>query len=400
MSNYHTIEGLESRDPVGAVLTIGVKALSLPDNDPLFQSSPKLRGTGSPVYADRFWIVSRFEDERRVRPLLPEFRRFNSAPAAARLMIHGNFTHATIGEVFDYHLRAQKLPKPEPNPVGGRPACQGDGIRATRYGGKDASGSDTWSEIECPNRMCVFRQGRPTACKPFGRLYFMPRWDHYNDPEFHGPRPLMKWATGSWANVASVQGFFDHVSRQAEQLGIIPPRPDGAPFNPLTPIYGLPFSLALGRKTQAQEGRAFPVVAISPEVNLVDFFCAQRERLAAIGGRLVALPAGGALSPVENEPNEVLADVRQLSPGVPGAVAIIPAEDAEVIAAADREQEFIEGKLEAIGRELDRLCPGKNSEHNREAIRFSCFKVKTDAQLRQLCLDALTEGLEQMRAAR
>lgn len=308
------------REVVGAVLTIGVKSASLPPGD-------EKAGKGqAPVYADRFWIVNRFEDERRIRPLLPEFHRFNTAPAPARQVVNGNLVHVTIAEAFHYQLRAQRLPRPEPNPAGHRAACEGDGTRAQRFAGVEG-GQQTWREIPCPNRLCAFRQGSPAPCKPFARLYFRPDWSHYQDKTFHGPTPTMKWATGSWNNVEGLVAFFRHVSDQAEQLGIIPRRAAGLPFNPACPVYGLPFSLTLGRRTNPEAKTSYPVVSISPTADLVGFFLLQRQQLEAIGSR--ALLTAGATSPEEQDHDAIAADYRQISPGVPARSALPVVADGE-----------------------------------------------------------------------
>lgn len=309
---FTEIHDLEGREPVGAVLTAGVKSASLPKGD-------EKAGKGeAPVYTDRFWFVSPFEDERRIRPLLPEFRRFNTAVQPARVVVHGNFVHATIADAFAFHLRAQRLPRPNPNPKSLAPACTGDGRSASRFHSIEADGREVWREIVCPHGQCEFRQGAPAACKPFGRLYFRPSWDHYRDREFHGPTPLTKWTTGSWNSVSNLVGFFDHVSTQAERLGIIPQRPPGAAFNPQCPIYGLPFTLTLGRKTQPQHGRSFPVVAISPETDLIGFFFMQKQQLEELGGRL-QLVAGNATAE-ESSQEAIAADVRAITPSIPGSV--------------------------------------------------------------------------------
>lgn len=288
---YRDIDGLEGREPVGAVLTIGKKG-------------PK----GAPVETDRFYFVSPFEADGIRQPLV-EFKRFNEAPAPARQVIHGNLVHARIEEAWLHHLRAHKLPKPHPNHPGRRPACEGDGRRATRYGGPDAQGQDVWREIDCPNQRCEFRQGSPAACKPMGRLYFRPSWDHYRDETFHGlPTPLVKWTTSSWNTVANVIGFFGHVQAQARNLGL-----------EQWSVYGLPFELTLGRKTQPQHERSFPVVGISPlEHDLIGFFLFQKQQLAAAGGRLQL--AAGNTSPEETAPEVIDADARAITPGVPGSL--------------------------------------------------------------------------------
>jgi len=357
---YRTIEGVDGREPVGAVLTIGKKGPS-----------------GAPVDNDRFFFVSPYE-VNGVRSQLIEFGRFNTADPKFRAVIHGNLVHAHIEDSWLHHLRAQKLPNPNPNPPARKPACTGDGTKATRFSGMDGD-DEVWKEIDCPNRLCEFRQGVKAACKPMGRLYFRPGWSHYRDETFHGlPTPLVKWTTGSWNTVANVVGFFDHVRAQAANLGL-------ASWS----VYGLPFTLTLGRKTQPQHERAFPVVSISPLVDLVEFFLMQRRQLAAAGGSLGL--AAGNTSPEETTPEAMSADYVAVSPGVPGGDA-----HDSFVAGADVEAELIEGKVEAVEGLVSRLPAGKPRA---DALERGFGRGMRDMrQVRQLSLDSLTEGLERMRS--
>jgi hypothetical protein len=287
--SYDHIEGITGREPVGAVLTIGRKGAS-----------------GAPIETDRFFIVSPYEGPDGVRPLLPEFHRFNSAPAAARQVILGNLVHTLQADAWTHYLRAHRLPKPNPNPSSGAPACQGDGTRATRFDGLADDGAERWREIACPHRLCEFRLGAdPKPCRPFGRLYFRPSWAHYRDGDFRNlPTPLMKWSTTSWFTVANMVGLFEHVATQATALRL-----------PEASIYGLPFSLRLSRKTRPSQKRAFPVVTATPEIDLIDFFLMQRRQLADAGA-LPALAAGNT-DPAELGPRALAADFHTITPGIP-----------------------------------------------------------------------------------
>jgi hypothetical protein len=288
---YRDIDGLHGREPVGAVLTVGRK------------SSEK----GNPVETDRFFIVQPNE-ERGIRPQHPSYQPFNGADVKLRQSVAGNFVHATIAEAWSYHLAAIRLPKPHPNAPDMRPTCTGDGRAATRYMGEQRG----FEQIPCPNSLCEYRQGEPPSCRPFGRLYFRPRWTGGKLPEL-----LFKYETRAWRTISNIVGFFAHVSTQAEHLGLIPPRPEGAEFNPLCPIYGLPFVLTMGRRTQAKKQRSFPVVTISPDVDLVSFYLGQRKQLAEMGGRL-QLAAGNG-DPHEESPPVIAAAYRALEPdaGIP-----------------------------------------------------------------------------------
>lgn len=281
--HYDGIEGLQPRLPLGAALTIGVKGPS-----------------GAPTQTDRFHFVSphdSMEGKHRVRPLLPQFSAFNGADASKRQMIRANLIHSTRAEAFAYHLRAQQLGGKWPNHPQKRPACTGDGHKATRFYGETP---DDFREIDCPNELCEFRQGNVKACKPFGQLLFRPRWADGSTL----PTPLTKLTTGSWYSVAALLGFFDHVEDQARQLGI-----------EAYSLYGLPFSIQLTFKSKPQAQQRFPVLAFSPEVDLVQFFLAQREQLDRIGGHApLALPAV-ALTDDEMRSAEVLASDAALISG-------------------------------------------------------------------------------------
>lgn len=351
---YREIADVDGREPVGAVLTIGRKG-----------------ERGSPIENDRFFFVSPFEAQG-VRQPLPEFGRFNGAKPEARQVIHGNLVHAAIDEAWLHHLRAHKLPKPHPNHPARMPACTGDGRRATRFKGMDGDGRAIWQEIDCPNRQCEFRQGSPSPCKPMGRLYFRPSWSHYRDDSFHGlPTPLVKWTTGSWNTVANVVGFFDHVRAQATNLGL-----------QSWSVYGLPFVLTLGRKTQPQHERAFPVVSISPLDDLINFFLFQRKQLEAAGGRLQL--AVGNVTASETTPAALAADYSTITPGVPGDVVDVDEEKSEVTAV-----------IEAIAALLDEQHPKREQ---REAALARCFGDRHWALVQCMPLDELTAGLAKLRA--
>lgn len=352
---YHDIDGLQGREPVGAVLAIGRKA------------SEK----GNPTETDRFFIVQPNE-ERGVRPQHPAFVPYNSAEPAMRQSVRGNFVHATIAEAWLYHLAAIRLPR-HPNAPNMRPTCTGDGRRATRYMG-EKEGREDWQEIECPNQLCAYRQGQPPACRPFGRLYFRPRWANDKLPAL-----LMKWETRAWRSISNVVGFFDHVSTQAEHLHLIPPRPAGASFNPACPIYGLPFVLTMGKKTQPQHGRAFPVVTISPDADLIAYFLEQRKRLAEVGGRL-QLAAGNG-DPEESEPRTIAAAYRALEPGI--GMTIEPAE----LDWNDRD---------ALLREADRLI-GQHAPARQAGLIREAWDVESREALAMASTKTIAEGVKFLR---
>ena len=280
MTTYDHIEGLSGREPVGAVLRIGKKG-------------PK----GNPIDNDRFYICQTQMGDDGRRPEHPSFKPFNKAQSVS---IRANIVHATVADAWNHHRRAQVLgpawkqwPKAHPNM---RPICEGDGVKATRLYGIGEDGVEDWQEIDCPNNLCEFSE----RCPPMSRLYFRPRFP--NHPEL--PLPLMKWASKSWNSSANVKGFFEYVDAQAHQIGL-------ADYS----LFGLPFILELAKKKQASKGRSFPVVSMSPDCDLIEFFVGQRARLEAAGGSVPQLV--GATSEEEGVPI-IDVDAVDLEPGTVG----------------------------------------------------------------------------------
>jgi len=274
VSRPRGIKGLEGREPVGVVLSLGIKD-----------------ARGVPVEKDRFHLVVPHEADGR-RPHHAAFAPFNAAPPEKRQMIRGNLVHATEAECFDYRLRAQVSKtlglRAHPNR---RPVCEGDGVRAIRWTGDDP---DDFTEIDCPNKDCPARLVEPAECKPFARLLFRLRWPDGN------PLPSMvcKFTTGGWNTAANLKGFFDQVRRTAQQIGLTD-----------YTLFGLPFTLTLHQQTRPAARTRFPVVAISPDMDLIEFFARQQERIA----QLQAAPAVNLIEGPETDPAIEYEDVRQIS---------------------------------------------------------------------------------------
>jgi hypothetical protein len=264
------IKGLQGREPVGAAVTIGVKD----------------KARGFPTGTDRWYIVKPRE-ESGVRHLHPGFTNFNNAPPDKRQVLRGNIIHATEAECFEYQLKAQVIKKPaHPDK---KPMCVGDGIKAIRWEGGDP---DDFFEIKCPNERCEYRQSTPPKCKPFARLLFKLRWQD----GINLPTPLVKYTTGSWNTTANLKGFFDHIHKQANQMGL-----------ETYTLFGFPFIMTLQYQTKASAQSRFPVVHISPEMEPVDFFRWQRSNIAKLQAEhIVALPD-------LQEPGELLEDVESIS---------------------------------------------------------------------------------------
>lgn len=241
MEKCSGIKDLTGREPVGAVVTVGVKS-----------------SRGFPEQTDRFHIVQPRE-ENGVRKYHPAFGQFNSAGPDLRKIIRGNIVHATQTDCFEFHLKAQAINKKmHPDK---KPYCIGDGVHAVRWSGRDP---DDFIKMDCPHDKCQYRMTKPPICKPFMRFLFKLRWKDNSTL----PQPLVKFTSGSWNTTANFKGFFDYCNRTAQELGL----------KEYT-LFGLPFVLSLAYQTKPSEKTRFPVVTISPEVDPVDFFLQQRAKI-------------------------------------------------------------------------------------------------------------------------
>ncbi len=261
------IDGLIGREPVGAVLSVGIKGPS-----------------GNPVEKDRFHLleprpktktIQRYQKSVNieVRDHHPRFRPFNEAPAVERQTVNCQIVHQDELQCFDYHLLAYRA-KGHPSHPKRRPFCVGDGERAERYVGL-VDGEHRFEDIVCPHDRCEFRVRaktpnglRPATCKPWGRLLFRIVWRTGNLPT-----TLVKWSTGGWASIKNALGFFDYVRESAHM--ILGDRP--------YTLGGFEFTLTLGEGTDPEQRTRFPVVSFSPLTDPVDFFVAQVDRFERIG---------------------------------------------------------------------------------------------------------------------
>lgn len=289
------IKGLEGREPVGAVLTIGTKGPS-----------------GNPTDTDRFYIKvpdAKKEGTGLVRDGHPSFAAFNSADASMRRSIKGVLVHATEAECFEWYRKAQRSPNRNENHAQ-LPFCTGNGVTAQRLQlallrEPEAPGlprRSPYREIACPNELCQYaiapNERTPPACKPFARLLFQPVWRE----GAVAPTPLMKLTTQSWHTVRNLVGFFEFVQEQARELGIEKPL-----------LFGLSFELVLVTRTAAEKTARFPVIRISPTVNLQAFLMAsaQRQQQLAEAQRYVAL-----LDEPERDRAVIAADTALIEPTV------------------------------------------------------------------------------------
>lgn len=297
---YTSIAGLVGRDPVGAVVTVGTKGAN-----------------GAPIDRDRFYFKSVFAQDvggvQRKEPH-PAFAAYNKAEADKRRTLRGNLVHARVEDCFEAGLAAQKL-KGFPSHPKKIPTCCGDGKKATRFYGKKEDGSDDFRVIDCPNDLCFARIGRVKECRPAVRLLFRVNWNE----GVALPKILVRLVSHSWNSAANFQGFFDYLTEQAQAFGL-------GEFS----VFGIPFAITLTEKTNPEEKSRFPVLTITPECDLQDYFVWQRKQLESFGGKL-ALPA--PLSAPENSaPEIVAADFADIVPGLPiskpaNAPQIIDAEE-------------------------------------------------------------------------
>lgn len=272
------IAGTEGREPVGVVLSCGIKK----------------GGSGFPVEKDRYHLVQPRE-ENGMRPHHPAFAAFNQAQVDKRKMIRGNLVHATKAECFEGYLRKQTGPssiRMHPNRM---PFCQGDGVHARRWMG---GAPDDFTEIRCPNEQCEYRLTTPATCKPFSRILFRIRWPDGNPL----PSMLCKYTSGGWYTYTNLLGFFDYLERTAGEIGL-----------EKYSLFGFPFTMTLTQQTKPSAQTRFPVTVITPEEDPVAFFARQSEQMKLARATQYDAIAG----PSQQEPDLVYEDIKQLQ--VPGA---------------------------------------------------------------------------------
>ena len=147
MNHPEGIKDLKPREPVGVVLSIGVRD-----------------ERGIPREKDRFHLMmpraSEGEGSKQRRVHHPAYRAYNALPAERRQTIYGALVHDTQEQAFEHHLKAQRITGLRP--THNRPACTGDGVTAQRW--DDASGD--YLEIQCPHERCQYRQTTPATRLP------------------------------------------------------------------------------------------------------------------------------------------------------------------------------------------------------------------------------------------
>lgn len=323
---FTSIRGLEGRTPFDCVLTVGIK-----------------NERAIPVRTDRFFLLhSGYEPadpkkkgggwRNQRHPMHPSFRQFNSLKDDddSVKVLHGNLMLPDRDSSMNVQLAAQQLGKGQgvppgggvwTTPPGGRPACTGDGLRASRYAGQ-VDGDPHYIDIDCPNELCFFRLKKPKICGALGRVYFRVRW-----PEGNGlsglPSILVRYQTHGWDSASNLKGMFDHVEEVAAGLGM---DPDAWCFT------GLPFSMSVGTKTKPDKkvidhrgrettGVRFPEVrfACGDVTTFLEWQVGLRQTLLA-APRSVAL-IGDGLDDEEASREGIGEVLATLTPGIPTEVS-------------------------------------------------------------------------------
>lgn len=277
------IAGLKGRPPIGAAVTIGIKG-----------------DKGFPTQRDRFHIVEVNENDQGRRPHHRAFDAFNSVDnPEARRLLRGNIVHATQAGCFESRLNCQVQPGGQQHPRR-IPFCRGDGVTAVRWMGGDEG---NFKSITCPHDKCEYRQpqqgNKPIPCKPWMRFAFRITWAPETQallvakgrPEM--PSMTVKLTSGSWATAANFKGFFDSFCDNARELGVA---------NPV--LFGLPFVLQLTERTNRQRKSRYPVITITPTMDVVEFLMKQRDQL----DHLHATPPAPALTDESEQAPTVVAD--------------------------------------------------------------------------------------------
>ncbi len=266
------IAGLTGREPVGAVLTIGVKGPS-----------------GAPIEKDRLHIVWPQENAQGIRERHPRFRVFNDAKPERRQIVYGQLVHPSRADCFEFNYRNQFTPGQPAHP-GKVPFCVGNGETARRWNG------DEFVEMACPGEKCEFRmkKNRP-PCKPWMRLLFRLVWN----PEGL-PTPLTKYTSGSWNTIRNAVGFFDHLERQATALGFVD-----------YSLMGFRLALQLTEKSNAKMKTRFPVLSFTPLDDPIEFFTRQLDHRDRIETHAVAALTDAS----QTDPDTEAEDWRNHVPG-------------------------------------------------------------------------------------
>lgn len=252
LSKISGIAGLKAAQPIGATLQIGIKK--------------GFQARGFPDQKDRFHITTVREVDN-VKQHHPSFALFNTAPTNFRQSVRGVLVHSSIEQCFEHALSMQTFPKSYQGPRSHPqklPVCRGNGEQAVRWDGND------FQNISCPGRMCEFQDDNCRACKPLSRFVFSIRWPEGSKFEKLST-PLVKFSTGAYGTTANLLGFFEYIDEAAKSLG-------AHQYS----LFGMPFTLTLTFRTNAEKRSRYPVVTISPDSDVFSFLLNQQEKMNMI----------------------------------------------------------------------------------------------------------------------
>jgi len=187
----------------------------------------------------------------------------------------------------------------------------GDGLRATRWVGP---GANDFKEMACLHDLCEYRTCKPPKCSPAMRVLFRIRWSD----ESIMPGALVKFTSKSWRTTGNFygetkekqpdgsisikkSGFFGYIDEVASKLGI-----------KNYSLFGYPFVMTLTEQTKPSENSRFPVTVISPEVDPIEFFARQREKIKQISDYMPTMITDDS----EQNPAVIYGDVKSISLGV------------------------------------------------------------------------------------
>lgn len=334
------VEGLRPRAPIGVVATVGHRGQG-----------------GTPVDKDRFFLMAPDAPAKAygsksyfTRELHGQFKAWNDAANAGdprTRTLSGVIVHSDFHRAVDLSRVAMKLPDMA-NPSK-QPCCRGNGREASRFSGV-LDGVEVFAKIACPGRLCPYAQGDSPPCKPTAHLLFMLQWI---GGQAKMPSMLCAWSSRSPRSIENMLGLFALV------LGTQAVAPDSDPdtwepglaaslgiTNPS--LVGLPFTMTVGERTNAEKRTRYPTVRFSAG-DLEAWIRSQAQLRELVGGpALAALPA----APIDTMAPEFEAALPGLRMDVAAPGEVI--EDAEEIA-ADQEPlpEFLSSEQVY---ELERLC--------------------------------------------
>lgn len=275
---FNGVKDLRSSQPIGASLQIGIKK--------------GFQQRGIPDQKDRFHICTAHEVDG-VKLHHPSFALFNQAPTNFRQAVRGVIVHSTAEECFNNQLSMQSYPKNHKGPRSHPqrfPVCSGNGEVAVRWDGQKTS------DIKCPGRMCEYQADDCRACKVLSRFVFSIRWAEGSKFE-RLSSPLVKFTSRGYETTSNLLGFFEYIDTAAKSLGV----------NKYS-LFGFPFIMTLTFRTNPERRSRYPVVTISPEIDVFDFLVRQRERMD-----LIATPMEALTDESQQDPQVIYEDVISVS---------------------------------------------------------------------------------------